>query len=102
MTSKPGSFLPLLDYSQRRESQGRDASSPVNPPSLLEILGRQTQQSLPLLDLQTLGNMDPARYGAALKSLRDTGFIEIAGDVPEQIVKLTANGENVARVARSA
>lgn len=32
-----------------------------------------------MFDLQAQGGMEPARYGEALKSLRDAGFIVIDG-----------------------
>ena len=41
--------------------------------------------------------MDPSRYAAALKSLRDAKFIEIAGEAPEQLVLLSDSGAEVAR-----
>jgi predicted transcriptional regulator len=95
--SKPGSFLPFLEDSQRKEP-----SAPASPLTLLEILARQTQESLPLFDLQTRGNMDPSRYAEALKSLRNAGYIAIEGEAPEQVVRLTGTGADVVRIARPA
>lgn len=95
--SRPGSFLPLLEYSQRKDTF---PSAPVSPLTLLEILARQPQRTLPMFDLQKLSDMDPSRYGAALKSLRDAKFIDIAGDAPEQMIRLSDSGAEVARVAR--
>jgi hypothetical protein len=46
--------------------------------------------------------MDPSRYGEALKSLRDAGYIAIEGDAPEQVVQLTDRGEEVVRLAKPA
>lgn len=99
--SRPGSFLPFLEYSQREKSS-RQPTTAVSPVSLLEILARQLQRSLPLFDLQKLSDMEPSRYGEALKSLRDGGYITIAGDPAEQIVTLTDSGAKVAQIARSA
>jgi hypothetical protein len=98
--SKAGSFLPFLEASRRKESIPQ--SAPGSPLTLLEILARQTQQALPLFDLQTLGNMPPSRYAEALKSLRDAGYIAIAGEAPEQIVQLTDSGFQVSQLARPA
>jgi hypothetical protein len=91
--SKAGSFLPFLEASRRKESSPQ--SAPGSPLTLLEILARQTQQALPLFDLQTLGNVPPSRYAEALKSLRDAGYITIAGEAPEQVVRLTDSGFQV-------
>jgi hypothetical protein len=98
--SKPGSFLPFLEDSQRKEWSTQ--SPPASPLTLLEILARQSQQSLPLFDLQTLGKMDPPRYAEALKSLRSASYIAIEGEAPEQVVKLTPTGADVVRIARPA
>lgn len=98
--SRPGSFLPLLEASQRRESSA--PSAPGSPLTLLGILARQSQKSLPVFDLQSLGGMDPSRYAEALKSLRDAAYIEIAGETPEQVVRLTDSGTEVVRLAQPA
>ena len=101
--SRPGSFLPLLEASQRRESSATSApSAPGSPLTLLGILARQSQKSLPVFDLQSLGGMDPSRYAEALKSLRDAAYIEIAGEIPEQVVRLTDSGTEVVRLAQPA
>lgn len=96
--SRPGSFLPYLEYSQRPAIR----SAPRSPLTLLEILARQAQQSLPVFDLQTLSAMESSRYAEALKSLRAAGYIEIEGETPEQLVRLTASGAEVARLAQPA
>lgn len=98
--SKPGSFLPFLEDSQRKESY--PSSAPSSPLTLLEILARQSQQSLPLFDLQTLTKMDPPRYAEALKSLQSASYISIEGEAPDQVVRLTPAGAGVARIARPA
>ena len=76
--------------------------APGSPLTLLEILARQAQQSLPMFDLQTLGGMQPSRYGEALKSLRNAGYITIVGEAPEQVIRLTDSGANVVQLARPA
>jgi hypothetical protein len=96
----PGSFLPYLEASQRKAPTTQ--SAPGSPLTLLEILVRQTETSLPLFDLQTLGNMEPSRYAEALKSLRNAGYIAIEGDAPEQVVRLSDRGAEVVRLARPA
>ena len=97
---RPGTFLPYLEAGRRKPSGQSDV--PVSPLSLLGILARQAQQSLPIFDLQTLGGMQPSRYGEALKSLKDAGYIAIEGDAPEQTVRLTASGAQVVQLARPA
>ena len=98
--SKPGSFLPFLEDTQK--SAAFTPSAPASPLTLLEILARQSQQSLPIFDLQTLSKMDPPRYAEALKSLRSASYIAIEGEAPEQVVKLTPTGADVVRIAKPA
>jgi len=97
---RPGTFLPLLEYSQRDKASTQ--SAPGSPLTLLEILARQAQQSLPMFDLETLSAMQPSPYAKALKSLRDAKYIEIVGEAPEQVVRLTDSGGNVVQLARPA
>ena len=46
--------------------------------------------------------MEASRYGEALKSLRDAGYIAIEGEALEQSVRLTDRGAEVARLAQPA
>jgi hypothetical protein len=93
---RPGTFRPYLEYANREQP------ARPSPLTLLEILGRQSQHSLPLFDLQTVGRMEPSRYGEALKSLLNAGYIVIEGEVPEQVVRLTGSGAEVVQLARPA
>ena len=96
---RPGTFRPYMEYANREKlAQGQ----PASPITLLEILTRQTQQSLPLFELQTQSGMDPSRYAAALKSLRDPGYVAIDGEALEQVVRLTDSGAQVLQLARPA
>ena len=97
---KPGTFLPYLEFSQREQSS--PSSPPVSPVTLLEILGRQVQQALPMADLQTLSGIESGRYRESLKSLRDAGFVAIEGDPLAEVVRLTERGAEVSRLARPA
>ena len=65
---------------------------PPSPVTLLEILGRQVQQTLPMADLQTLSGMEPSRYLESLKSLRHAGQVAIEGDPLAGVVRLTLVG----------
>ena len=85
----------------KRNLSTQPGSAP-SPFTLLEILARQVQTSLPLPDLQTLSGMDSARYREALKTLRDKGYISIEGPALEEIVKLTDTGADIGRLARPA
>jgi DNA-binding IclR family transcriptional regulator len=96
---RPGTFLPYLEYANREKLGQRAQASPL---TLLEILARQAQYSLPMFDLQTLSGLDPSRYAEALKSLRDAGYITIAGEAPDQAVQLTDGGAKVVQLARPA
>ncbi len=98
---RPGTFLPYLEASERRKSSTQ-SDAPASPLSLLAILVRQSRQSLPLFDLQTLSQMQPSRYAEALKSLRDAGYITIEGEAPEQMVRLTGSGAEVVKLAQPA
>ena len=96
---RPGTFLPYME-SRNREKLAQP--TPTSPLTLLEILTRQTRQSLPLFELQTQSGMEPSRYAAALKSLRDPGYIAIDGEALEQVVRLTESGAQVLQLARPA
>ncbi len=98
--SRPGTFLPFMEASERDKFSLQPA--PASPLTLLEILARQSQRSLPIFDLQTLSAMQPARYAEALKSLLNAGYIAIVGEAPEQIIRLTSNGAEVATLAKPA
>lgn len=97
---RPGTFLPFLEASQR-DNNGTQ-SAPGSPLTLLEVLARQAEQSLPMFDLQTLGGIQPSRYAEALKSLRNAGYITIEGEAPEQVIRLTGRGAEVVQLARPA
>lgn len=96
---RPGTFRPYMEYANREKLA---QPPPASPLTLLEILTRQTPQSLPLFELQTQSGMDPSRYAAALKSLRDPGYIAIDGEALEQVVRLTESGAQVLQLARPA
>ena len=96
---RPGTFLPYLESRNRDKLAQSAAASPL---TLLEILTRQAERSLPLFELQTQSGLDPSRYAAALKGLRDPGYILIEGEAPEQMVRLTPSGAQVLQLARPA
>jgi hypothetical protein len=97
---RPGTFLPFLEATQRETRSTQ--SLPPSPLTLLEILGRQVQQALPMYDLQKLSGMDGGRYRESLRSLRDAGYIKIDGDPLSEIVRLTDRGMEVSLLARPA
>jgi hypothetical protein len=100
---KPGSFAPYLDAIQKGLNKRADVNAaPVapSPMTLLGILSRQVQQTLPIGDLQQLSGMDPSRYLEALKTLRDSGYITVDGPPLEEVVRLSDKGVEVARLAR--
>jgi hypothetical protein len=100
---RPGTFLPYLEASRSETSRSSAQSDvPASPLSLLAILARQSQQSLPIFDLQTLGQMQPSRYADVLKSLRDAKYITIEGEAPEHMVRLTESGAGVVKLAQPA
>ena len=95
---RPGTFLPYLEYANRLDEQ-RAKPSPL---ALLEILSRQSSRALPIFELQAQSTMDPARYGEALKSLRDAGYITIEGESLSKTIRLTDKGAEVVRLAKPA
>jgi hypothetical protein len=95
---RPGTFLPYLEAENKCDEQRTKAS----PLTLLEILARQSRQSLPIFELQGQSGMEPARYGEALKSLLNAGYIMVEGEVPEQVVRLTERGAEVVRLPKLA
>src|SRR5882724_5157118 len=97
---KPGSFLPFLEYEQRVKQSSPPA--PASPITILEILARQVQLTLPIGDLQSLSGMDPSRYRDALKSLSDAGYVVVEGSALDAVVRLTDKGKEVSHLARPA
>jgi hypothetical protein len=94
---RPGTFLPYME-AMRKSAKPAKAS----PITLLEVLARQAQQSLPMFDLQAQSGMEPARYAEALKGLRDAGYIAIDVEALDQAVRLTESGGKVVDLARPA
>src|ERR1039457_646528 len=95
---KPGSFAPYMEYAQRDKRDARPA--PASPLTLLDLL--QDGGEMSLTRLETLSGMEAQRYRDALKSLRDAGYVSIAGDALDGVVKLTDKGAEVARLVRPA
>ena len=96
---RPGTFLPYMEYANR-EKLGQRA--PASPLTLIEILARRDEQSLPIFELQAQSGMDPSRYSEALKSLRNAGYIATEGKALEEVIRLTDRGAEVVRLARPA
>ena len=96
---RPGTFLPYMEAVNREK---RTQPKPVSPLTLLELLARHVQQSLPLFELQTQSGMEPSRYSEALKSLRNAGYIEFVGDGLDGVIRLTPSGAQVVQIAQPA
>ena len=94
---RPGTFLPYMEADKKYAKPTK-----ASPLTLLEVLSRQTQRSLPMFDLQAQSGMEPARYGEALKSLLDGGYITIEGRALEEVLRLTVRGVELVRLARPA
>ena len=94
---RPGTFLPLLELENQRAKAAK-----ASPLTLLEILARRGDQSLPMFDLQTQSGIEPSRYAEALKSLRNAGYITFEGEGFEGAIRLTDSGAEVVRLARPA
>jgi hypothetical protein len=100
---RPGTFRPFLEYTNK-EYANLEKTAPAHPSplTLLDILSRAPERSLPVFDLQTRSRMEPSSYGESLKSLRNAGYIVIEGDVPDQTITLTESGSVASQFARSA
>jgi DNA-binding IclR family transcriptional regulator len=79
-----------------------EKAAKASPITLLEILARQSERSLPIFNLQAQSGMEPSRYADALKNLHEAGYIAIDGDALAQVVRLTDNGARVVQLARPA
>ena len=99
-SSKPGDFTAYLEYMKRSREEPNQPPSPVTPITLLEILARQPQREMAMVDLEKLSEMDPPRFRNALRSLIDPGYVELSGTTLEAVVKLTDKGADAARLAR--
>jgi hypothetical protein len=64
--------------------------------TILGILARQVQLTLPIWDLQSLSGMDPTRFRDALKSLVSLRYVEIDGEALSEVIRLTAKGAEAA------
>jgi predicted transcriptional regulator len=95
---KTGSFTAYMEYMQRDKEPSR--RSQPSPLTLIELL--QDRGEMAFERLETLSGMDASRYRDALKSLRDAGYVSVEGDPLDGVVKLTAKGVEVARLARPA
>jgi DNA-binding IclR family transcriptional regulator len=93
---RPGTFLPYLEAENKRQEQRPKAS----PLTLLEILTRQSGRALLIFELQAKSGIEPARYGEALKSLRNAGYIDLEGEALEETIRLTHRGVEVERLAQ--
>jgi hypothetical protein len=109
MTSKPGSFTPYLEAANSNApSKGvdfSDSAPPSNIPAptpltILEILARQVQRTLPIWDLQSLSGMDAIRFRDALKSLQSLSYVAIDGESLSEVIRLTDKGAEAASLAR--
>jgi DNA-binding MarR family transcriptional regulator len=95
---RAGAALPFIEAENRRQAE-RPKPSPL---TLLELLSREPIQSLSIFELQGRSGMEPVRYGEALKSLRDAGYITFEGEAPDQVIKLTPRGAELVKLAQPA
>ncbi len=84
--SSQARFGHTFEYTNREKLGQREPASPL---TLLEILAGNAVHSLRLFELQAQNGMEPSRYGEALKSLLNAGYITITGDAPEQLIIIT-------------
>ena len=101
MNPKPGSFTPYLEYANNNDPSKQVASSSVSvaPLTILGILARQVQRTLPIWDLQSLSGMDATRFRDALKSLRALDYVAVDGASLDEVVRLTDKGADAASLA---
>jgi DNA-binding IclR family transcriptional regulator len=70
------------------------------PLTILDVLARQVQRSLPIWDLQSLSGMDANRFRDALKNLRALDYVVVDGASLEEVIRLTDKGAEAASLAR--
>ena len=107
MEPKVGSFTAYLESANNNApSKGVNfpesvtASGAPAPLTILEILARQVQQSLPIWDLQSLSRMDAMRFRDTLKSLKSLDYVAIDGESLSEVVRLTNKGAEAVSLAR--
>jgi hypothetical protein len=88
-----GTFLEGLK--RREESRATPGGAPLK---ILTILLEQGPQPVP--DLMTKSTAEFGEFAAALKSVREAGLVSMTGPAGREEVKLTSDGEQIARMAR--
>lgn len=93
---KPGSFSAFLEYSQRKTDSSR---APVpGPTALLTIIQQREDKSISIGELADRSDMSGPDFQNALKTLSDSGFVELSGSPLPLTVKLTSKGQDVAKL----
>lgn len=85
--ARPGTFRPYME-AVNRDATPQPADADGNPGK-----ARQVQE------LQKQRGLEPSRYAEALKSLRNAGYIEFAGEGFEGVIQQTSSGSQVVQLA---
>ena len=96
---KADSFTAYLEAKQRLKPVAAAATG-ATPLTLLFKLAEVGE--MPLAELQGASGMPFDEFAAALKNLGDSRYLTVSGAPGHEVAKVTALGEDVARLARPA
>jgi DNA-binding MarR family transcriptional regulator len=105
--SKADSFTAFLEAKQRLKAKTEAATSTAQPGgntplSLLFKLADSSRPGMKLSDLEAESGMPFATFADTIKSLGDSGYLTVVGSPGNEIVTITALGQEVSRLARPA
>lgn len=98
--SRADSFSAFLEAKERSKSS--TAAAGGTSLAVLHALAAADQKQMAVTDLMTASGMAVTDFADALKSLQSSGYLTLSGPPAAQVAKLTALGEDVARLARPA
>ena len=99
--SKANSFTAYLREKKRLKA-ARQPTQGVSPLSLLGALASTPDRQMPVRQLQSASAMSFTDFAAAIKALKDSGYIALSGPPADEVAALTSLGTDVARLARPA
>jgi len=95
---KSDSFTTFLGSQQQHKASAQAATGKTALSLLFKLADAENHQ-MPVTELMSATEMTFTDFADALKSLGDSGFIALSGP-KGKIAMLTAQGEDVARLAR--
>ncbi|MCP5110063.1 MAG: hypothetical protein GY953_04435 [bacterium] len=95
-----GSFTAYLEEKQRLQ-RSRQPASKVSAINLLPILAAAEGKELPVSELMSRSGLGFGDFSKAYVSLETAGLIELDSGSGEEVIRLTAKGEEIAAVAQA-